>query len=71
LRFLILIILLENIGMPIRSGYDAVNKQYYMIWGSRGKKYYYNPKNPQSEQEAYKKASAQARAAYSHGYRPK
>lgn len=57
--------------MPIHSGYDSVNKKYYMQWGSRGKRYYYNPNDKESEKEAYKSAGLQARAAYSHGYKGK
>ncbi len=50
--------------MPVHTGYDKYG--YFFQWGTHGKRYYFN--NRKSEEDAKKKALAQARAAYSRGY---
>jgi hypothetical protein len=60
--------------MPIHSSYEpadsitGTNGFYYYQWGGHGKKYKYDPNDPESEQEAYQLAARQARAAHSNGY---
>lgn len=54
--------------MPIHSEKDEDGKSYYQ-WGNHGKRYYYNPKNKKSKNDAYEKAVKQAQAAYAHGWR--
>jgi len=44
---------------------------YYYQWGEHGKKYFFDPKDPQSETEAKSSATRQGRAAHAHGYREK
>lgn len=46
--------------MPIHKGKD--NKGYYYMYGSTGKKYYYDPKDKKSEKRAYDKALKQEAA---------
>lgn len=53
--------------MPIHAGQDE--KGHYYIWGEHGHRYYFNPNDPKSADEAYRGAANQARAAYSRGYK--
>jgi hypothetical protein len=56
--------------MPIHSGYEPTENGgfYYYQWGNHGKKYEYNPNDPESERMAYESAARQAAAAHAHGY---
>lgn len=63
--------------MPVVPGYSLhhIHKGYddygdYWRAGSRGKKYYYNPRNISSEREAHELAIRQAEAVYASGWRP-
>ncbi len=47
--------------MPVNKGVADKNKAYYK-WGMHGTKYYFNPNNAKSEQEAREKAAKQGRA---------
>lgn len=61
--------------MPIHYGVEPANsftgeKSYrYIQWGHHGHKYSYDPNISGSEEEAYRKAALQARAAHAHGYK--
>jgi len=44
---------------------------WYYQWGEHGKKYFFDPADPDSENEAKHKAGLQGRAAHAHGYRGK
>jgi len=52
--------------MPIHYGRDRYGP--YVQWGGHGHKYRYIAGNYTSENNAYKKAALQGRAAYAHGY---
>ena len=47
--------------MPVNKGLESKNKPYYRF-GMMGKKYYYNPNNAKSQEEAKEKAAKQGRA---------
>jgi hypothetical protein len=52
--------------MPVHGGKDA--RGYYMQWGDRGKKYYYQKDDAKSKMAAKRRAHQQERAAYANGY---
>ena len=54
--------------MPVHEGID-IEGGYYYQWGQHGKKYYFDPNDPQDEKDAQEKAARQGRAAHAHGYR--
>jgi hypothetical protein len=51
--------------MPVHRGKDAKGPFYQ--WGNRAK-YYYKPGDAKSRNDAYAKASAQAKAIFAHGW---
>jgi hypothetical protein len=53
--------------MPVHTGKDS--KSCFAQWGGHGKKYYYTCGDDAARGHAVKKAEAQGRAAYAHGYR--
>jgi len=55
--------------MPIHRGKDK-DGPYYQ-WGKSGKKYHYTSGNKKSRERAKNKATKQAVAIYSSGYRDK
>jgi hypothetical protein len=52
--------------MPVHIGKDS--RGCFCQWG-RQKKYYYKCGDPAARERARKKAEAQGKAAYAHGYR--
>lgn len=53
--------------MPVHSGRDK--EGHYKQWGGSGKKYYYDPRDEESERRAERKAAEQGQAAYASGYK--
>ena len=53
--------------MPTKCG-QKDSKGYFCRWGSKGKKYYYNPNDKASRERARKKADKQGAAAHASGY---
>jgi len=53
--------------MPIHQGRDT-NGSYFQ-WGEHGKKYYFDPNDQKSKQDAKQKAVKQAIAIYASGWR--
>lgn len=53
--------------MPIHSGKDKTG--LFIQWGTTGKKYYYNPQDEKSKEQAQKKAEKQQTAIYSSGWK--
>lgn len=55
--------------MPVHRGQDSIGA--YFQWGQHGKRYYYIAGNARSRQIARNKATKQAIAIYSSGYKGK
>ncbi len=55
--------------MPTRMHHTA--EGWYYQWGDHGKKYFFNPDDPDAKKQAKEKADRQGRAAYASGYRGK
>jgi hypothetical protein len=55
--------------MPIFRRRDS--RGVFFQWGSRGARYYFNPRCPACTVKARSLAQRQAAAAYAHGYRHK
>ena len=53
--------------MPVAMHHTS--EGWYYQWGEHGKKYFFDPADPESENEAKRKAGLQGRAAHAHGYR--
>ncbi len=53
--------------MPVAKHHTE--EGWYYQWGGHGKKYFFDPGDPDSETEAKHKAGLQGRAAHAHGYR--
>ena len=51
--------------MPTKSGKDSIG--YFYRWGSKGKKYYYDPDNALSKKRAKAKADKQGQAVLAKG----
>jgi hypothetical protein len=61
--------------MPIHSGFIPVDVNgvggYFYQWGNHGKKYFYDPNDSTSENDAYILAAKQSAAAHASGYKGK
>jgi hypothetical protein len=55
--------------MPVAKHHTT--EGWFYQWGEHGKKYFYDPGDPESEAEAKHKAGLQGRAAHAHGFHGK
>ena len=55
--------------MPVKIHHTSVG--WYYQWGEHGKKYFFDPDNPEAKSAAENMAMRQGRAAFAHGYRGK
>jgi len=53
--------------MPVKIHHPS--ERWYYQWGEHGKKYFFDPDNPEAKTMAKNKALRQGRAAFAHGYR--
>jgi hypothetical protein len=54
--------------MPIHIGRDNETGLYFVRYGDRGKKYFFNSKSVKSFKSAFARCRAQARAIHANGY---
>ena len=55
--------------MPVRTGKDKTG--CYAIWGSSGRKYYFECGNEEAKKKAQGKASKQGQAVHASGWKEK